>query len=249
MKVHRTVLTKRDLLALTSEEQLLAVSAMLILNEVNTLLAAVLMSVPSKEEPNETIKEAQHCQALFYMTLLAGKVNEAWATVSSSILESPAYRQRVNVLTSPTREAIAHLKAYFDNKRAPLRLLRNKLSFHYDQVAIAAAYNVLDPDEAFKVWLPEHAGGARFEIGKTLTALTTERLFRQGTEGSGFERLLKDIGTVTHDLSTFLFGMLQLLLPAFVRRRTTEVELPPEAMEMIPAFPSLNLLQEERPPI
>jgi hypothetical protein len=169
-------------------------------------------------------------------------VNEAWITVSSSILESPAYRQRVNAFTNPTREAIARLSSYFDNKRAPLRLLRNKLSFPYDQEVIAAAFKVLDPDETFEAWLPEHAGGARFGIGKTLTVLVTEGYFRQEKEGSGFERSLRDIQAVTHDLNTFLFGLLELLLPALIRELTTQVELPSEPIEMIPAFPPFDLL-------
>jgi hypothetical protein len=240
MNVTRVVLRKNDLVGLSEEEQTIVVSAMLILNEINTLMTSALFSYPAENEPNDVVKKAQLNQALFFMALLAGKLNEAWKAVSSGILGSRAFAERECVLSAQTKAALTELRTYFEGGAKPIPMLRNKLAFHYDKEIIAEAYGRLKSTEPFETWLTQHTGGSRYGIGMTLTVLALERVFGAEGVGSGFKAFLDDLGEVTAQLDRFLSGILEVLLPVFARPHRESVDVSTLCTATIPAFPGCD---------
>jgi hypothetical protein len=200
---------KSDLTHLTRDELGLFVTAMIVLNEVNTLMGCVLVTNPQVAEPRHVLNRARTSQMIFFMQVLAGKLSEAWLVLKADT----ALRQRRNALNDKARLAYDKLAAYYDSNGQAIPIMRNKLAFHYDSERIATLAASLERDETFELWAPtSHTTDARCNAGAVLAASAMNLMLHGTASVPGFERFIEDLSQVRMWTCDLLTSVLELML-------------------------------------
>jgi len=102
MQIQHFLLDLRTLDPLTKEERGLLLWTMVVLNELNLLHATAAMSKvpPECGTPLDLVRQSQ---ALFFMTLLAGKQNEAWEAFQRDFARATCFTERLPHLSDYAR--------------------------------------------------------------------------------------------------------------------------------------------------
>lgn len=163
VKIH---ISKKQLMSISEHERLFLINAMMLLNEMTTLLRCGLLTDSIAKEENETLQQAKVTQELFFYRTLAGKLYEGWVLMKkgyfSNKLISAKYEAK---LPRKAKIALNVLKRYF-GKNNQIENIRNNYSFHYP-VIIAEINKLLEKipkKETFDILIHKDIGNCKYFI-------------------------------------------------------------------------------------
>jgi hypothetical protein len=117
---------------------------------------------------NEVISDARSSQALFFLQLLAGKLNEAWKLFSEKYVGKPSLTGIEPGFSEDGRKALKDIIAYFQPGGGTIYVMRNKFAFHYDEGLMTRSLQELDPGEPVQLWITEQVATTRNDMGTRL---------------------------------------------------------------------------------
>jgi hypothetical protein len=103
---NRVVLRKRDLNGLSQDEQQLVAASLIIQNEIGILLSCARMAYPRSHGQSDSLLKARSSQTFFFLIMLAGKLNEAWALLAKQHIGRPHFERLNLTLGGPARRAL-----------------------------------------------------------------------------------------------------------------------------------------------
>ena len=229
MQVDVLSYTKSDLMQIPQTDREWLVAFALMNTEVNTLLSCVLMSYPPTDMKEPTFKKAQINQALHLSLILGGKLLECWNTVQHHFLECPLRPQLEKHVSGDAQVSYEWLKSYFGRKDNTLRIVRNKLGFHYDFARIAAGFNAVPDNAPLEMCVSTHAGGTRHLWAGLVAANSVD-----------LRRFMKDVTGVAKHLSRFMDGYITSVVRRYLPLASQPLEVSDAVHPFIPAFCDLG---------
>ncbi len=219
---YRTDLGSLDYL--NSEERRLLLWSMVALNELNLLYSAVAMS---QTDPRDTspIGLARQSQTVFFLTLLAGKLSEAWDAFERDFAESLAFKGRLPRLPVAAQTGYTELCKYFGIKKNPIRMMRNWMSFHYGD-ELRDALDRLPDSTLINIWVAPNTANARFDIGSEAASIAMNEAFSRPEGTTGYECFLHDVLHVLGGFGLLLSALVVYLLGTVDRGRGHPIEVP-----------------------
>jgi hypothetical protein len=200
-------------------------------------MGCVLAAYPVVAEPRHVLDRARTSQTMFFMQLLAGKLNEAWHVlkIDTALLE------RRHALNERARVAYQGLTTYFDSNRQAIPIMRNKLAFHYDSERIATLAAGLVPDESFHLWVPTtHTTDVRCDAGAVLAANAMNIMLQSTAAAPGFQRFLEDLRHVWMWICDLLMSVMELMLHRPLLKNVREEPLPDEKPVLMPILADVS---------
>jgi hypothetical protein len=225
-------------------EQQLVAAACVIQNDIGTLLSCAALSSPPKQGGSSLVTQARASQEMFFLLLLAGKLNEAWALLDKTFLRAPEFVSFRPRLTGPARRALRSIEKYFAKGSKPICAMRNLFAFHYDARALARSLASIPDDEDIEMWLTTHAGSSRYSLGSVLAFRELQRLFtgrRQGVQKQGCDVFFGETMNVVTWFIKFFGGVMVVLLGEEKLQQRERVIVSEQEDPGLPAFPMLPL--------
>jgi hypothetical protein len=216
--------TNLGALDLNAEERRLLLWSMVALNEINLLYSCVAMS---QTDPRDTspLGLARQSQTLFFLTLLAGKLSEAWDAFERDFAESQAFSGRLPYLPSAAQKGYGELREYFGNKKNPIRMMRNWVSFHYGE-ELRDALSRLPDKTLMNIWVAPNTANARFDVGSEAASIAMNEAFSRPQGTTGYECFLRDVLRVLGGFGLLLSALVVYLLGSVDRGRGHPIEVP-----------------------
>jgi hypothetical protein len=142
--------TKAQLDRLPKEDRIFFVQLTHFLDELAILHKCLIVTTQTMSSAAGAEKMAQRVQAMFFVRMLAGKLNEGWDMLKNSYARTRPRNRRghppanelipgkyYNHLHNEMKNLLAKLTGYFSQGSNLIYTIRNKYSFHYDNEEIA----------------------------------------------------------------------------------------------------------------
>lgn len=167
MGVYKTVLTKRQLASMPSEDRKLFLVLGNVVNEVS-LLQKLMAMRRRTVAPSKAVEIVENGQVTILMRVLVGKLHEAHRFFQSCVQGDRALRERYRI--AGDWEGKALLKQ-LNSKFGTLSLLtrmRNKLSFHYvdEDGLVEASFQALPEDEEWSMYLGDVVANSFYQMSE-----------------------------------------------------------------------------------
>lgn len=206
MELRRLTFTPGMLNALPPEERALVVVLGHALNEVNVLSKLMLISSNFESEPR-VFAHASVCQAMVIGRSLAGKLHEAWVSISKGYFATRLGIKYSLHLEEEPKACLANLKAYFGRANS-VDLIRNSFAFHYS----LRHANIEIPDdvpaEELSVYFGPNNGSSLYQYAEYAMGLALISALEGPTPQEAFDRFTSE----THQVVGWFNLLAQALL-------------------------------------
>ncbi len=152
MKLMRVEIPKSKLEAIPEKQRVLFVHLGSILNELNILQKSVIFSSNGIESLSKVEKRGQVFQSLFFIRILAGKLNESWEMLKKDVFSTPLFKDCEDALSPVARDSLSELKKYFSRENN-IHLIRDKFAFHYDSDRVREGISQIPEDEVLEMFV------------------------------------------------------------------------------------------------
>jgi hypothetical protein len=132
MRLFQVNFSKAQLDSLPKEDRIIFVQLTHFLDELAILQKCLIFSAQTMASAIGVQRTAQRAQSLFFMQMLAGKLNEGWEMLQKSYFSTRLSQQYYSLLPDEARMAIDELGKYFGRENL-IRRLRNEYAFHYER--------------------------------------------------------------------------------------------------------------------
>jgi len=221
---------------LTLDERRLLLWSMVVMNDLNLLRASAALSA-SDSEDRMPVGRARTSQMLFFLTLLAGKLSEAWDAFQRDFANASCFRDRLPYLPGSAQESYNRLTEYFRVRRNPVCMVRNWVSFHYG-TQLRDSLDQLPPGTPVGIWLAPSSACSRFDIGSVAVTASMNNEFSEPNGTLGYHRFLRDVLRVHDWFDDLLSAFVMYLLDPSSRGKTdgATIEVPPDEPHAFPPF-------------
>ncbi len=174
MKLYKIDITKAILNKLSEEEQIYLVQLTHFLNELNILYKCVLISGEGTKSLNKIERRSQVTQVLFFIRILAGKLNEGWEMMGNHYFGTQLSKEDDEIHSEEGKDSLKSLKSYFSRENN-VNKIRNQFAFHYDLKIIKNELSKLQESDKLEMILSEHQGNClySFSDAMVLSAILT----------------------------------------------------------------------------
>ena len=155
VKVNRLVVSGADFKRLDEEERLFVLMAGHLANELHALNK--LLAYLSRDYANEIVQKAQTTWFLILLRVLAGKLIEAWSSLSACYFGNRVSSLHANRPYQEFQPHLQQLKAYFSHTNL-LHEIRTRFAFHYSSDDVLKRVQQLDEDEELEMFLSSRRG-------------------------------------------------------------------------------------------
>lgn len=238
MKIRTIQLSKTDLQLFPDSERLLVFVGGHIRNEVACLEKLLLRAVHT-DSASQMESDGNVSQSFLLLRLLAGKLYEGRRFLKKNFDDKLASAY-AKVLPKDDLNAYADLKSYFDQSPPIIKLIRDRLAFHYATDGILHAIDGLDDDEVLRIYITNVRINAFYGASDRLV---TEAMLAtvDGTVGIDAVRVLTcEISEVARKFNSFMDAAiteaLRRNLPAAVFEDAPESELELKPADGMPYF-------------
>lgn len=204
--------SKEQLGALPKEEQVFLVQLTHMLNELSTLVRSVIYSSNEIGPQEEIMRTAQRVQSLFFMRMLAGKLYEGWEMLHKSYFRMKLPKQYETLLSDEARNAIKHLKQYFNRGDNLVGLIRNAWAFHYDRQKVEEEIDRIKEDAVLTMVLSEGRGNSLYEFSDTMVASSILNAINKSCWQEASDTLYGEILKVEDWFQGFGHGFVDLMV-------------------------------------
>lgn len=220
---------------LDTDERTLLLWSLVVLNDLNQLYACLVMSQTNPRDKSP-VGLARHNQTMFFLTLLAGKLSEAWDAFHRHFAENESFKGRLAHLPDESRSSYRELQDYFQRTKNPVRMMRNWVSFHYGD-ELRDVLERLPSVATINIWLASSLANVRSDIGSEAAAVSMNQEFTTNQGMLGYERFLHDVLRVHRWFGGLLNGLILFLLGSFPGGPLPlDVEVPAGGTGTLPPF-------------
>jgi len=177
MEIVKVELDRAALVAMPENERVLLLLLAHACNEIIVIHNLIL--TPRKEEPSLPI-EFQAGREFILIRLLIGKLHEAWELFKKRAQADRAIRDKfIPQLPIQAANALQELNHHF-GQGSPLSLIRNKISFHYEDEdnLTEANFQQLPSTEALHFYLSRTDGNTFYHAGEVVAQLSAASLMK-----------------------------------------------------------------------
>ena len=153
-EIYQLTLTKKSLAAMPPAERRLLLLLGHATNEISVLQKLILVS-GQFGTPHKFVDHVQSGQTLILMRVLIGKLYEAWELFKTRFQADQQIRTRDQPkFNAEALAALADLNKHFST-HSPLRLIRNRFSFHYKDEGdlVEQSFQQIPDAEAWEFYL------------------------------------------------------------------------------------------------
>ncbi len=162
-EIYQLTLTKKSLAAMPPAERRLLLLLGHATNEISVLQKLILVS-GQFGTPHKFVDHVQSGQTLILMRVLIGKLYEAWELFKTRFQADQQIRTRYQPkFNAEALAALADLNKHFST-HSPLRLIRNRFSFHYKDEGdlVEQSFQQIPDAEAWEFYLSNMYGNCFF---------------------------------------------------------------------------------------
>lgn len=235
MKIYKVAFTKKELERLPNDEQILFLQVGTILNEINILHKVTYFS--NKKGIGEIENKGQTTQSTFFLSILIGKLWEAWETLSTSFFRTNLSNKFEEKLDLEGQQSLQIIKKYF-GKNEWISDVRNRFCFHYDRDEIANELRKMPEDEALEFYLSEAQGNSLYYMSSSIQTLGILRKVSDTNYKTATDKLFKETLEVTGAFIQFFNHLLAALVDDLsLTLEKIEIPDPPKISDIyIPYF-------------
>jgi len=102
-------------------------------------------------------------QALFFVRMLAGKLNEGWVMLERAFFNTCLSKKYEKILSQSGKDGLSDLKRYFNGENNA-NLIRKKFAFHYDTDKIREELDKMLESEILEMFISEHRGNCLYSL-------------------------------------------------------------------------------------
>lgn len=163
MELLKVNIRKSKLDTIPENERVFFIQLTNFLNELNILQKCVFFSGNEIKSLNAIERRAQISQALFFIRMLAGKLNEGWEMLNKDFFGTQLSKEYKTALSQVGKDSLSELKRYFtrDNN---VNLIRKKFAFHYDAEKIKGEIDKIPKNEVLEMLISEHRGNCLYSF-------------------------------------------------------------------------------------
>ncbi len=162
MNLSKVNILKSKLDTLAKDEKLFFIQLTHLLNELSILQKCVIFSSNGIELLSTVERRGQVSQALFFIRMLAGKLNEGWEMLKKDFFGKKLSEKYERELSEKSK-SISELKRYF-SRANNINLIRNSFAFHYDAGKIEEVIDRIPHDEVLEMFISEHSGNCLYSF-------------------------------------------------------------------------------------
>ena len=214
IRIRRIPILAERLAALSGAERDFLFLSGHILNEINSLNKVFAWCLNSHSGDSETnIKSvANGVQSLIYARVLAGKLWEAWASLSPAWFGPKLSTSIAPLLHKDAAASLAALKKYFNNNSNSIYRVRNSFAFHYSASELGANWESATEGAHLEVLLGGTVGN-NLNLAAELVANSAvfKAIDSTGPE-AGLKTFFSDVQTVYSHFTNFFEGATVVLL-------------------------------------
>jgi len=257
-------LTKADLGFLGEEKLVLLASALTARNELGILLTSAVCAQPEPIAQDAIVSEARASQTLFFLQLLAGKLNEAWVLFDTNYMGKQLLADLESKFAEEGKKALREVENHFRAGSSPIRMIRQKFAFHYDIGFTRTSLHDMDSSSPIQFWLTKHPWTTRYDIGSSIAYKALDRVFSSesacrpsdpaqgivdaiarsaGEEAAvpgkvyGVKRFLDEVIAITEAFLRFLDAVICALIGNSLKKVQAEIDVSRASDPGLPAFP------------
>src|SRR5262249_16641975 len=191
MRLIQVNFSKAQLDKLPKDDRIFFVQLAHFLDEI-AILNKCLMFSGQTEAETEAQRSATAIQNLFFIRMLAGKVNEGWEMLEKSYFATKLSQKYYKCLPNEARESIDKLGRYFGRSNL-IHRLRNEYAFHYKRENIDSEIEAFKRDVILTMFLTEHRGNDLFVFSDTIINYSILRSIDKDDIQKAMDRLYEEL--------------------------------------------------------
>jgi hypothetical protein len=215
--------SKGQLEALPKEEQVFLVQLTHLLDELSILLKCVIYSSNEIGSEGEVERTGRRAQSLFFMRILAGKLNEGWDMLQKSYFGATLSKKYEKHLSEEAGKGIEYIKHYFSRNNL-LFLIRNSWAFHYDRQKVEEEIDRIRENDVLTMILSEGRGNSLHAFSDNIVISSILNAINKSGLQQAMDTLYGEILKVGHSFQDFGYGCVDLSLRG-VELNSKEVEV------------------------
>lgn len=206
---YRFTVTKGSLRDVPAPARKFLLAASHCLNEICILqkLLAIQAGSLVEDEPEQTL---QAHQGMFLLRLLAGKLVEAWNTMSHYF--GPIACKFEPGLERETIAALSRLRRYFAERANSLRAARDGFVFHYSTDLIDAEFEALPDDATFQTVVGSMSGNTFMGFADEVAGRALLKQVPTDSLQEALDSLFDEVTRVSADLVMFASDSIGLIV-------------------------------------
>jgi hypothetical protein len=183
-----------------------------IANDIN-MLRLQLMLTANGSGGSGPVADINAAAAIMNAKLLAGRLHEAWSFITSKLM-GRLLRRLGDLVPKDAHEHRASLSRYFGTRGNLISRLRNKVSFHIDDVTAFEAVAALDPDKTITDYLSAYRGSVYYGGGWLLAVKQLQIIM----EGCDVDEALRRLHDEPSTIATTMLDFTEALNASFLER-------------------------------